>query len=121
MYTYYIMPISNSEARREYMREWARQRRESNRKIVQDYKIEKGCADCGYKVHHAALEFDHINDDKQYNVATLMGQEKALWAEIAKCEVVCSNCHSIRTWNRQREQMDEIRARSVSTKNGLLE
>ena len=91
------MPIKSGPERVAYQNEWARKRRERNRKIVQDYKVEKGCADCGYNDHHAALEFDHISDDKVQNVASLMGQEKALWLEIAKCEVVCSNCHSIRT------------------------
>jgi hypothetical protein len=94
------MPIRDSEARREYMREWSRKRRIRNRKLIQEYKVKQGCKDCGYNAHHAALEFDHIADDKVANVANLMGQEKALWAEIAKCEVVCSNCHSIRTFNR---------------------
>ena len=68
------------------MREWSRKRRERNRLLVQEYKVEKGCVDCGYNAHHAALEFDHHNGDKIANVASLMGQEKALWAEIEKCE-----------------------------------
>jgi hypothetical protein len=92
--------IQDTEERKAYMREWARQRRERNRKLVQQYKVDHGCADCGYNEHHAGLEFDHINNDKVYNVARLMGQEKALWAEIAKCEVVCGIHHGIRTWNR---------------------
>ena len=94
------MPIKSAEERQEYMRKWSQERRARNRLLVQQYKVEKGCADCGYNEHHAALEFDHIADDKVANVASLMGQEKALWAEIAKCEVVCSNHHSIRTYER---------------------
>lgn len=111
------MPIKDKYVRTEYQREWARRRRERNRKLVQDYKVEKGCADCGYNGHHAALEFDHISDNKVQNVATLMGKEKALWEEIAKCEVVCSNCHSIRTWNRL--DLDSLKVVSVSKNNRL--
>jgi hypothetical protein len=58
------------------------------------------CADCGHKFPHYVMEFDHI-EDKSYNVASMVGfnWEKVL-TEIKKCEVVCSNCHAIRTWNR---------------------
>ena len=97
------MPINDAEKRREYQRTWAKSRRERNREKVQQYKLEKGCADCGYKEHHAGLEFDHIGH-KNSNVAMLMGQEKRLWEEIALCEVVCGTCHGIRTWNRLKEK-----------------
>ena len=83
------------------MREWGRQRRARNYQKVIAYKLEKGCADCGYNEHHAVLEFDHIDDNKTANVASLIPQEVALWNEIAKCEVVCANCHRIRTHNRR--------------------
>lgn len=76
-------------------------RRAENRAWLQAYKVEKGCTDCGYSAHHAALEFDHIYDDKVENVSSLAGRSRAaILAEIAKCEVVCANCHGIRTWER---------------------
>lgn len=94
------MPIKNKEVNRDYQKTWAKEKRAKNRAIVQQYKVDHGCADCGWNEHHAGLEFDHINGTKEYNVANLMSHEKRLWEEIAKCEVVCSRCHSIRTWDR---------------------
>jgi hypothetical protein len=73
------------------------------KRALDEYKIKTGCADCGYNIHPAALEFDHLPEfEKSRNVATLMYNSWAkIWAEVAKCEVVCCNCHAIRTMNRR--------------------
>jgi hypothetical protein len=71
---------------------------------VDDLKLGHGCTDCGYKVHPAALHFDHLpGSEKKDTIArmTLAASFSALQAEIAKCEVVCANCHAIRTANRR--------------------
>jgi hypothetical protein len=73
-------------------------------KLVQEYKLENACADCGYRAHPAALEFDHRPGEKK--LFTIMEKVGAysmskIWAEIAKCDVVCANCHAIRTANRR--------------------
>ena len=96
------MPLKEQdpELRKQYFREWASVKRDKNRVEVRKYKVEKGCADCGYNAHHAGLQFDHVADDKLYNVGTLMSTTKLLWEEIAKCEVVCGTCHAIRTYDR---------------------
>lgn len=67
--------------------------------FLREYKLSKGCFDCGYKNHHAALEFDHINGDKKINVCFAKSVSQAK-KEIKKCEVVCANCHAIRTFER---------------------
>ena len=69
---------------------------------LREYQLAKGCIDCGYKAHHAALEFDHRPDEvKLFNVsARTAGNPERTWAEVAKCDVVCANCHQIRTWQR---------------------
>lgn len=66
-------------------------------------KLEQGCADCGYKGSAYALQFDHIGDDKKESVSNLIRSDYAwstILVEIGKCEVVCANCHAIRTKNR---------------------
>lgn len=71
---------------------------------VHAYKLEKGCADCGYNLHPSALEFDHLPGTvKLFNIGEKVGSysRAKLWAEIAKCEVVCANCHAIRTTERR--------------------
>jgi len=66
--------------------------------FIRAFKVEHGCADCGYCAHHAALDFDHI-DEKQINVCNAKSVQQAM-AEIARCEVVCANCHRVRTFER---------------------
>jgi hypothetical protein len=70
---------------------------------VSAIKQERGCADCGFRAHPAALHFDHLpGTTKRRGMSRLSGVpwEEAL-AEIAKCEVVCANCHAIRTAERR--------------------
>lgn len=68
--------------------------------FLAEYKIKEGCKDCGYKKHHSALDFDHIKGKKEINIAFAKSINQAK-KEIEKCEVVCSNCHRIRSYNRQ--------------------
>ncbi|MFJ1700352.1 hypothetical protein ACIOHC_35775 [Streptomyces sp. NPDC088252] len=73
-------------------------------KEVQDYKVRKGCVDCGYNNHPAALEFDHLPEFvKKFNIMEKVGSYsmKKIWEEIAKCDVVCANCHAVRTNERR--------------------
>ena len=72
------------------------------RQIVQDYKLSKGCVDCGYKGHPAALDFDHLpGSEKLFNVSGRVARSAdVVFAEMEKCEVVCANCHRIRTVTR---------------------
>lgn len=74
-------------------------RRKENRAIVYDYLKTHPCVDCG-QTDVRVLEFDHIAN-KLSGVALLMTSGKnRLLAEIAKCEVRCSNCHTIITGKR---------------------
>lgn len=76
---------------------------QSLRAKVAAFKLEKGCADCGYKAHPAALEFDHLPGFQKLNEVNRIvttGNEEKTFDEIKKCEVVCANCHRIRTASR---------------------
>ncbi len=71
--------------------------------FVNAYKLERGCADCGYKTRAIALTFDHLPGfEKVDKIANLLSGAswEAIMAEIAKWEVVCANCHAIRTQDR---------------------
>lgn len=71
---------------------------------VDAFKMARGCADCGYNAHPRALDLDHVGDDKVASIADLchrMRPWEEIKAELAKCEVVCANCHRVRTWFRQ--------------------
>lgn len=77
------------------------------REYITAIKVERGCVDCGYRDHPEALDFDHLPGfTKLYRVATMSGgsTKAKIDAEIAKCEVVCANCHRIRTARRRIKQ-----------------
>lgn len=84
---------------RETVNAQARERNRLVKDFLSRYKLAKGCADCGYNQHHVALDFDHIMGDKKFNVCFSKSIDHAK-KEIKKCEVVCSNCHRIRTYSR---------------------
>lgn len=72
---------------------------------IHEYQLEKGCTDCGYNKHPSALEFDHLpGTEKLFNIGEEIGNRsvESIWSEIAKCEVVCANCHAIRTVERRK-------------------
>lgn len=88
------------EANKEKYKEQAKARRRELQAVAQKAK-DVPCADCGGRFHYVAMDFDHLGD-KVMSVANMVqqGSLSKLLAEIAKCEVVCSNCHRVRTWTR---------------------
>jgi hypothetical protein len=72
--------------------------------LIRDAKTNKPCADCGKSYPYYVMDFDHRPSEtkcRELNKSHLFGVRKAA-AEIAKCDVVCANCHRIRTWQRSR-------------------
>lgn len=63
----------------------------------------KPCLDCKQTFHPCQMDFDHVRDKvESISVAVLNGWSKPrLDSEIAKCDLVCSNCHRLRTWQRR--------------------
>lgn len=89
---------------RDYDNRYSRERWLRIKNQVNEYKLQKGCVVCGYNEHYIALDFDHLpGHDKVNNIAVLCARGntwETIKREIDKCEVVCSNCHRIRTWER---------------------
>lgn len=73
------------------------------RQRIEAIKLERGCADCGFNAHPECLDFDHVRGEKKFNLAQAQTRN---WAdvemEIAKCDVVCANCHRLRTYQRRK-------------------
>jgi hypothetical protein len=70
--------------------------------LVQKLK-DAPCVDCGGRFPPEAMDFDHTGDDKRFNVSRAWSEgygEETILKEIAKCELVCSNCHRVRTARR---------------------
>lgn len=65
------------------------------------------CADCRVPYPPCVMDFDHVHGQKLFNIANALSGRwtsvEELEAEIAKCEVVCANCHRLRT-HRRRER-----------------
>jgi len=59
------------------------------------------CADCGGQFQPHQMDFDHRDPaTKSFNVMTgraMLMATPRLMAEVAKCDVVCVNCHRLRT------------------------
>lgn len=71
---------------------------------MQDYLIEqkhmKPCVDCKVAYPYYVMDFDHVRGEKVVNLARMIADGYSLEAiqdEIAKCDLVCSNCHRERT------------------------
>jgi hypothetical protein len=66
------------------------------------------CADCGTEYPYYVMDFDHRPDEEKLVNLSNVRQRANSWnteklmREIAKCDVVCANCHRERT--HQREQ-----------------
>jgi hypothetical protein len=68
-----------------------------HRTIVDELKSSQPCADCGRRFQSAQVDFDHLGE-KTSCVGHLLGSTtEKLVAEIAKCHLVCANCHRVRT------------------------
>ena len=71
---------------------------------MRELKSSRPCTDCGGWFHPAAMTFDHLRGtSKRGDVSNLLyaGYRKVLLDEIAKCELVCANCHAVRTFMRE--------------------
>lgn len=77
------------------------------RKILWSFK-QSPCQDCGGSFHPWVMELDHRQDTlKVEAVSNLVGggcTDEKLLNEIAKCDVVCANCHRMRTYLRREEK-----------------
>ena len=64
----------------------------------------KPCLDCRRTFHPSAMQFDHLPGcEKVRDVSTLVmrGCMTMARAEILKCDLVCANCHAVRTYLRR--------------------
>lgn len=76
-----------------------RERYVKNRTLVRLIKSDP-CLDCHRKFPAEAMHFDHL-ENKRFNVGQYGARSiREILKEIAKCDVVCANCHAIRTYRR---------------------
>jgi hypothetical protein len=104
-------PCRSAYGREHYLANRARYIRNAaaNRKKVRlertlyliEYFKEHPCIDCGER-DPIVLEFDHVGE-KSFDVGQGLPERnwQSILDEIAKCEVVCANCHRRRTARRR--------------------
>lgn len=58
------------------------------------------CMDCGGRFPRICMDFDHVHGEKIDSISRMLRKAfswELILAEMAKCEIVCSNCHRVRT------------------------
>jgi len=78
-------------------------------KFIRESKDNKPCSDCKREFRYYVLDFDHVGE-KSFLISTAAKAGVSLEriaAEIAKCDIVCANCHRERTFKRLVEKNDE--------------
>ena len=77
-----------------------RNRETRGKAFIRSQKL-KPCQDCDKTYQPHVMQFDHRGDDKLREVSKMAGcSQAAIEAEIAKCDLVCANCHAERTYGR---------------------
>ena len=101
------------------------QYRERNRNFIASYLTSHACVDCG-ESDTVVLDFDHVRGEKLYNISQMVAERcsiKTIEAEIAKCEVRCSNCHRRKTaltlWPRLRKRARSEISGSIEQREAL--
>lgn len=84
--------------------------RETSPKVValREWMLElksKPCHDCGGTFQTCCMDFDHRpGTEKKYCLGSMFAHHysrELIEIELAKCDLVCSNCHRIRTRDRR--------------------
>jgi hypothetical protein len=110
------MPYADRERRLAYLRDYrrnnpdprdagarAKSKVEQLRELLRRIKEENPCIDCGNRYPFYVMDFDHARGVKEFEIRIGVAGRKGwsrIYDEIAKCDIVCANCHRIRTWDR---------------------
>jgi hypothetical protein len=78
---------SNPEEWRRYQREWVANRRA-------EWFKDKSCVRCGSTVN---LQIDHVDPSKKVSNRIFSWSKMRREEELAKCQVLCGDCHKIKT------------------------
>lgn len=84
-------------------------RRARNQNVIRTF-LAVPCVDCGVSYPFWIMTFDHL---PAYRKEFTIGESyhlslKRLIDEVAKCEVVCANCHAERTYRRRHAEGNQI-------------
>lgn len=107
------MPRIDPEKNRSYFKKWWEANKDTQKMRVRRnqkrFKQEVAalkmhpCLDCGFvPVDACQMDWDHVDGVKVNGVSQLvaLGSMSRVLDEISKCELVCANCHRLRTKTR---------------------
>ncbi len=109
----FCRPCDNQKAREYYALNKDKQKKQINaaRKLrrkatnewIRKLKESTPCADCHNLFPWYVMDFDHLHSKVTAisEMVPLGRPRDAIKEEIAKCEIVCANCHRIRTFTRE--------------------
>lgn len=108
--------LKDQKYHREYSKKWYESQRETHKKLQVDSRKlriarnvnyikevkSQPCTDCGVCYPWYVMHFDHLPEyEKDTQVSNMRCWSlQRIQKEIAKCEVVCANCHAERTYSR---------------------
>jgi len=79
---------------------------QKRRRLVNLLKMDRPCYDCGNVFPPVCMDWDHLPQfEKSFNIGVDQDSRRfdLVIDEINKCQLVCSNCHRIRTQARKLE------------------
>ncbi len=85
-------------------------RRSTINAYIQKSKTNVPCIDCKTIYHYCQMDYDHVRGVKLFSLSRYHIYTQSLDVvkrEIEKCDLVCSNCHRLRTWTRAEEASEE--------------
>jgi hypothetical protein len=93
--------LNNKDMYRQYRYKSRKKRVPILAKIVSEAK-NKPCEDCGHIFPDFVMDFDHRPNEKKYKKVSYLVKVgysiSTLEKEIAKCDIVCANCHRVRSF-----------------------
>lgn len=86
---------------------------EERRGYINEYKRNKTCMDCRGKFPPVAMDFDHREDEaKSRTISRMVFRDTSnfekIKEEMTKCDLVCANCHRVRTHDRIQKLKAEV-------------
>ena len=100
---------------RQYSKDWYKKNRQYTLERKRSLKIQRKakyeaikeaspCMDCGNFFPAVCMDYDHRDSDSKINTVSILYTSNCPWKlveeEMVKCDLVCSNCHRIRTRDR---------------------
>lgn len=96
---HYHRNVDAIKKRKKYL---SKKRYQENKARSDRLKTETPCKDCGKHFHPCQMQYDHLKD-KKTNISDMLQSNswETIQQEIAKCDIVCANCHCLRTFSRR--------------------